>query len=281
VIDLHTHTCASDGTDTPEQLIDRAVALHLTALAITDHDTLKAHETAHGYAAGKPLRLITGIELSTRVPAEKNPSFRTAHILGYFRAAPDGGFVDWLETLRVQRKARNVALSERLRSLGFDVPLGEVESLGRNIAGRPHFAKIMVAKGYCRSHEEAFRLYLGETGAAYVEREDPSVEEGLERLRQAGALPFLAHPTRSCPPDQDPRPLLAGWKEAGLAGLEVWHPDHGERERSRLTNLAKELRLMTSGGSDYHGANKAEIRLGHGRHGEARTPDSVLEQFDW
>lgn len=281
MIDLHTHSTASDGTDTPEQLVEAAARAGVTALALTDHDTLAGSDVAAGVAAAAGLRFLRGLELSTRILEETDPAARTAHVLGYF---PDGvgeGFRGWLETRREARRERNRKMAERLKALGMEVTLAEAESHGRNITGRPHFARVMREKGYVRSWEEAFDRYLGETGAAYVEREDPAAEEGIARIREAGGIPSLAHLYRMGR-YEDPaaeEALVRRLVEAGLAAIEVWHSDHGREQVERYLGYARRYGLRVSGGSDYHGANKREIRLGCGREGALGIPSGVFDDL--
>lgn len=280
MIDLHTHTTASDGTDTPVELVEAALAAGLEALAITDHDTLLGSDEAVPVAAARGLRLVRALELSTRRTDDPDPECRSVHILGYFFEEPAPGFRAWLETLRAERRARNLGISKKLAALGIPVELEEAEALGRNITSRPHYARLMREKGYVATLQEAFDRYLGETGLAYVEREDPLPEEGIRKIREAGGIASLAHAFRLNKRDAaEEERILAGFVDAGLGAIEVWHSDHDLSSRSRYTNLAKKYGLAMTGGSDYHGANKPEVRLGRGRHSDWRVPLAVLDDL--
>jgi len=261
MIDLHTHSTASDGTDAPVRLAELALGAGLTAFAITDHDTLAGSDEAAGLAGA--VEVVRGIELSTRILDENRPASRSAHVLGYFFEDPPREFRVWLDSLKTARRWRNREMARRLNEQGIHVSLEEAEQLGLNVTGRPHFARLMRDKGYVGSWEEAFARYLGEHGSAYVEREDPPIREGLERIRSAGGVTSLAHPVRLEKPDasseEDLIGRLAAW---GLDGIEAWHPDHGPADVARYVSLAKRLGLITTGGSDYHGANKPSVRLG-------------------
>jgi predicted metal-dependent phosphoesterase TrpH len=154
MIDLHSHTTASDGTYSPAELIDAALAARLDALAITDHDTFGGYEEALSYAQSAGLRLVCGIEMSTKL---LQPSRKTVHLLGYFlNGGPASAFLDWIQGIQDSRRDRNRRLAARLQSMGIDIRIEEVDALGRNMAGRPHFARLMVQKGYCANPREAF-----------------------------------------------------------------------------------------------------------------------------
>ncbi len=280
MIDLHAHTTASDGTDAPAELVQIAIQAGIRALAITDHDTMDGCAPAETAAAGTPLRLIAGVELSTRVEEQPDPAFRSAHLLGYFPAGCNPDFPAWLEALRSRRRERNEGMIERLRKLGFEITLDEVSARARNIAGRPHFAQVLLEKGYCDTFEECFERYLGERGLAFVERADPPLEEGVARIRNAGGVPVLAHPVRTIPTLDEAGPTLKRWAAAGLAGVEVWHPSHDVWAQIVYWRLAGELGLAATGGSDYHGVYKPALHLGWGRAGEIQVPGSVLEDLD-
>ncbi len=280
MIDLHTHTTASDGTDTPAQIVENALAAGLEALAITDHDTLLGSDEAVPIAAARGLRLVRALELSTLRTEDPAPECRSVHILGYFFREPAPGFRAWLESLRAQRRARNVGISAKLAALGMPVAVEEAEALGRNITSRPHYARLMRDKGYVPTMQQAFDVYLGETGLAYVEREDPSPAEGIRRICEAGGIASLAHAFRlnKRDPAEEER-ILAGFVAAGLGAIEVWHSDHDQSSRSRYTNLAKKYNLAITGGSDYHGTHKPDVRLGRGRQSDWRVPLSALEDL--
>lgn len=278
LIDLHTHSSLSDGTDSPAELVRLAAQLGLEALALTDHDTLAgAHEAAEE-ARRLGLEFICGIELSARRAEEPDELRRTVHVLGYFFEPPGDGFAAWLRTLQEGRHARNRAMAERLQALGYDVKLEEAEALARHVTARPHFAEVLVRKGYFPSVRAAIDALLAEGAPAYVEKEDPSPEECIARVRAAGGVASLAHPRRLN--QQDPAAeerILRRLADAGLAALEVWHPDHDQRDASRYFGLARKYGLAVTGGSDYHGRRTPGLRPGDA--GRARVKRSVLDEL--
>ena len=191
MIDLHSHTDQSDGTFSPEELVAEAVRIGLRALAITDHDTFAGVDLAVPFAARSGLELIGGIELSTKFGGA------SVHLLGYFPCQPSSAeFRNWLDFLLESRRDRNRRLIERLRSLGIDITLAEVERVGRSLTGRPHFARVLVEKGFARDIQDAFDHYLDESARAYVQRHEVPVEEAIERIVAAGGVASLAHPVR-------------------------------------------------------------------------------------
>ncbi len=278
MIDLHTHTTESDGTYTPHQLIEAATKAGLEALAITDHDTFAGYEQALPYAQAAGLPVYCGIELST---ALGNPKQRTAHLLGYFpNGAASHGFRDWLAGMQAARRDRNQRMAQRLQSLGLDVHIDEVNALGRSMAGRPHFARLLVQKGYVGSQQEAFDRYLDEAAPGYVDREEPTLEEAIRLINDAGGVSSLAHPVRLGKRDATAEEeLIKKMADEGLKAIEVYHSDHTEQDTARYLGYAQKFGLKVTGGSDFHGDNKPSIRLGTGANQNLRISKQVLEQL--
>jgi len=278
VIDLHSHTNESDGTFTPGELVQLATELRLEALAISDHDTFAGFDQALPEAQSRGLDLVCGVELSTRVPGSK---VRTVHLLAYFlHQPPPTDFRAWLDELISGRRDRNRRLIASLREQGIDIDLPEVEKLGRTLTGRPHFARILIQKGYVSSYEEAFRRYLGETAPTYVERFAPFVVAAIQRVIDSGGLPVLAHPVRLGFRDLEAEEKFIGeLRDAGLVGIEVFHSDHRPADVERYSGLARKYNLAASGGSDFHGDVKPQIELGTGYHGNLNIPKSVLDHL--
>lgn len=281
MIDLHSHTDQSDGSSSPSDLIQEALNLKLEALGITDHDTLAGYDLAVPIAREKKLELICGIELSTRLEqADTTTRAPSVHLLGYFvRTAPTVTFRDWLVNWQNSRRERNLKLIKRLNDLGVDIKLEEVQQIGRNLTGRPHFAKVLVAKGYVKTTQEAFDKYLAETASAGVEREECSLIEGIRMVREAGGTPVLAHPYR-LPGGREEAPMssvLEKLVDQGLQGIEVFYSEHSEADRELYLKLATRYRLIPTGGSDYHGKYKPGIELGTGRDHNLALPYSLLE----
>ncbi len=271
MIDLHSHTDESDGTCSPAELIHEAVHAGVDVLGITDHDTFRGvdHAAPLGRQAG--IEVICGIELSTKLQGQ------SVHLLGYFFGDCNlQGFRDWILELQASRRERNVRLAARLRELGFDITLQEAEARGRGMTGRPHFAQLLVEKGYVKNFREAFDEYLDESAKGYVHRIEPQFAEGVARIRQAGGIASLAHPVRV---KADIPALLPELCDAGMNAIEAYHSDHTPRDTKRYLSLAERYGLMVTGGSDYHGAVKPGVNLGTGYKGNLKIPASLMEQF--
>ena len=270
MIDLHSHTNESDGTFSPAQLIAEAVRVGVTTLGITDHDTFSGYDLACGAARDAGVELICGIELSTKLHG------RSVHLLGYF-FKPEllADFRRWILELQAARRDRNVRLIARLRELGFDITLAEAEARGRGMTGRPHFAQLMVEKGYVKDLREAFDEYLDESAKGYVYRHEPLFADGVERIRQAGGIASLAHPVRV---KGDIPALMPELCAAGLNAIEAYHSDHTAAETQLYLELARQNGLHLTGGSDFHGAVKPGVMLGTGA-GNLRIPNDLVERL--
>lgn len=279
-IDLHAHTTASDGSFSPAELVAEAVQAKLTALAITDHDTFDGYYAALPHARAAGLRLIQGIEINSQLEMEAGRQ-RSAHVLAYFPAQePAPRFVHWIRTQQAERRQRNQRLIGSLQSRGIDIHLEEVETLGRSLAGRPHFARILVNKGYALSVEDAFGRYLGEGAPTYVERESFTTEQVIRIVRDGGGIPVVAHPIRlNLPHDELERDVITGLRNSGLLGLEVIHSEHGPEMAEYYARIAAGLDLLPTGGSDFHGSIKPDIQLGTGRDGNVRVPAKFLDDL--
>jgi 3',5'-nucleoside bisphosphate phosphatase len=276
-IDLHAHTTESDGTYSPAEIVRLACDLGLDALAVTDHDTFSGYEKAEPVAREMGLDLIRGIELNTRYFLEGRAARRSAHILAYFlNGMPGRQFTEWLEEERQARRERNQGLVQSLQQSGVNIELSEVEERGKTLAGRPHFASILIEKGYAGTSEEAFRRYLGEQAPSFVERQSKSSEHVIGIIRDAGGIPVVAHPVRLHLERAEERALIARFKDAGLLGLEIYHSEHPPELQAYYRQLAEELNLVPTGGSDFHGAVKPQIQLGTGANGNLRVPADFL-----
>lgn len=281
LIDLHSHTNASDGTFSPAELIALAASLRLAGLSITDHDTFAGYEAALPLATDAGLDLLCGIELSSRYYLPPNGAHRNLHLLAYFPAGrPSESFMGWLKKLQEDRRDRNRRLVAALQSRGIGISLDEVEQLGRSIAGRPHFARLLVRKGHARHTEEAFRLYLGENAPTFVERESPTTQQAIAIVAEGGGVAVVAHPVRLMISDPGlERRVLEELKAAGLGGLEVYHSDHSATLQSHYLRLAEELDLLPTGGSDFHGDAKPGVKLGRGIEDNIRVPRRFLDRL--
>lgn len=282
MIDLHTHTNESDGTYSPVELIDAAVNAGLEALAITDHDTFKGYEIALPCARQRGFDLVCGIEMSTRMILKRGTGgMKTVHLLGYFLTGPPSAeFLAWLGELQAGRRERNVRLVEKLKSMGLAIELEEVQALGRSLTGRPHFAKLLIQKGYAQSSDQAFREYIGEDAPGFVERDSPLLPNAIQCVLSAGGVPVLAHPVRLGIRNlEEEEAAIREMRDAGMVGMEVQHSDHSAADRLRYQAIAGKNGLASSGGSDFHGAAKPRIVLGSGIHSNVRVPKEWLEHM--
>lgn len=275
MIDLHSHTDRSDGTFTPAELIAEAVRVGLSGLAITDHDTFAGYDAAAACAAGAGLGLICCIELSTRYQGT------SVHLLGYFPITPPSKELRaWLDLILEGRRDRNKRLIAKLQSLGIDITLAEVETVGRTLTARPHFARVLVDKGYAKDIQDAFDKYLDESARGFVQRQEVPMEDALERILASGGVPSLAHPVRVAKNNWE---KLAEYVEdlagLGLRAIEVYHSDHSPESTSYYELLAERFNLGMTGGSDFHGANKPQISLGTGKRNNLQVPDQLFENL--
>ncbi len=250
-VDLHTHSTASDGTLAPEGVIEAAERCGLTALALTDHDTIDGVPAAREAGERLGIRVIAGVELSAF--QEDNE----IHLLA-MHVTHIASLETRLTGLRTGRYTRAQKIVEKLNTLGIPLTLDEVllQSNGGAV-GRPHVARALIARGFVHDFREAFTRYLGTAGTAFVARERLSIEDAIAIAHEAGALAIWAHPS-----DGGRRERLEPLVAAGLDGLEVRHPSHSAEDVKRLQALADFFGLVPSGGSDWHGAPDGPRRLG-------------------
>jgi 3',5'-nucleoside bisphosphate phosphatase len=252
-IDLHLHTTFSDGTLTPEATVREALRLGLGMIAICDHDTTEGVPPAQREAAGKPLRVVAGIELNTDYQGAE------VHILGYGLEVGAQSLQQALERMRSGRSNRNEAILERLRALGM--PLAEetlAEIAGGEIIARPHIAEAMVRAGYVESRQEAFNRFLAKGAKAFTERYSLTPLEACRVIVESRGIAVLAHPGKL-----DFRKIIEELLPAGLRGLEIYHPDNRDGQRRSLLALARREGLLVTGGTDSHGPGSGrQLELG-------------------
>ncbi len=248
-IDLHTHSTASDGTDPPAEVMRRARDAGLDVVALTDHDTLAGHDEAR-HALPPGLTLLPGMELSCRLAG------RSVHMLAYAVDPGNAELAAERAAIVEARAGRARGMVERLRELGVGITWPQVQALaGGGVVGRPHIARAMVAAGAIRRPDEAFTPeWIGAGGRAYVTRYAPDPVAAIGLIRAAGGAAVLAHPGAGSRGERLSDQAIAGLAAAGMAGLEVAHPDHDHAERERLGALAASLGLVPCGGSDDHGS---------------------------
>jgi hypothetical protein len=264
---LHTHSNLSDGLLSPTRLVELAASRGVQIMALTDHDSLEGIPEALEAASRHPgFTLIPGVEMSTDIPKGE------VHVLGYFLDPNDEQLREELASLRGSRLDRGRRIVEKLRGLGMDVTWERVQEIAAGAAvGRPHVAQALVEKGCVASFQEAFDLYIGRNGPAYVERTKMTPEETVALLRDSGGLPALAHPKDM----EDLEELLEDLVPAGLAGLETYYQDYDEDTIERLLSLARRHDLLPPGGSDYHGHGADHERLP----GDIPLPDEAIDAF--
>ncbi len=272
-VDLHTHTLASDGTDSPAQLVRKAAAAGLGAVAVTDHDTVGGLDEATEEGARCGIDVIRGCEISAR------SEFGEMHILGLWLPEDPGPLAHVLEELRNQRTSRNLIIIRKLVGLGVNISYEEVLAVaGGETVGRPHMAQVLLDKGYVGSLREAFERYLGYKGMAYEVKKTLSPVEAVTLLSGLGATVSLAHPRLIRCSDEWLEDEVAALKPHGLSAIEAYHSEHSQADERFCVDLAARHGLALSGGSDYHGAAKPGISLGTG-HGGLRVPAFVLEEL--
>lgn len=272
-MDLHSHTSRSDGILTPSELVLAASAVGVRLLAITDHDTLAAYrELIQGRAIPAPIELIPGVEINALaggIPLAEGE----LHILGFGMDPANEAFEAALAKQRSARKIRFERTVEKLRTVGMpiDAHLGHLDLSRDDALGRPTIARALIAAGYATSVEDAFNRLIGWGGPGYVQREGMGPRDAIDAILGAGGVPVLAHFSEA--PGQ--MPLLRELKEIGLAGLEVYYISFDRDTVELVGAVARQLGLLATGGSDYHGDTSSYAEA----HASLHVPDSVGERL--
>ena len=286
MIDLHAHTTVSDGGDSPRELVEKAVAAGLDAIAVTDHDNDSGCDEAVAAGHERGIEVVRGVEISCDVsvlsemglqPAERP----TMHLLGYFIPEEENPLSSGLAELQDARANRNVRIVERLNELGIPVTFEEVENEaggpGAQI-GRPHFAAVLVRHGAVPDYQTAFDEYLAKGAKAYLDRKLYSPDDAITLMLSAGVVPVLAHPFTLHLEASDLEMFVSSLVEAGLRGIEGYHGDRPEEDQEIYRSVGRDKGLIVSGGSDYHGDMRPDRSMPGGKYG-VTVPDVVLEEL--
>ncbi len=274
-VDLHSHSCFSDGTLTPEELVVLGIRQGLSALALTDHDTIDGLPSFH--AAGKKygIETISGIEYGTLYLHGKKRT--EIHIVGLDFDENSPAVLEQMSFLHHARDNRNQQMVDKISALGFPISMEEViKNAGGNIITRAHFANVMLEKSYIQSKAEAFQKYISPGLPAYVEREFLTPEQCIDSIKAAGGIAILAHPTLYSLDYGQIKILCRMLKKIGLDGIEGQYSTYVGNQAKKIRKIAFSTGLSLSGGSDFHGKNKPDIQLGCGK-GNLKIPYSYLE----
>jgi len=273
VIDLHTHSVYSDGTNTPAELVAMAEQRGLAALALTDHDTVGGIPELFASGKNSPVEVVAGIELSAE--CERG----TMHILGYLIDPACNALLEKIEKVKEGREERNLEILKKLNKLGYILLWSDVEKhVGQDVVGRPHFAAALVERGLVKSKKAAFDLLLAKGRPAYADRYRYTAKECIELIRSAGGVAVLAHPATLYLPDAQQLALVRELKDFGLGGIETYYAENQPQNMRKFSGWAEELDLVRTGGTDFHGKNTPDLKLGTG-FGQLHVPDEVLDQL--
>lgn len=277
-IDLHVHSCCSDGTATPEELVQLAIDNNLVAFALTDHDTVEGVARALDAAKGRNIQVIPGVELSceyTISPSRK----KEIHILGYNLDHTQPELVDTLSKIAEERDNRNRQMCKNLNAAGFPI---DYESLTARFKGtiltRAHFARFLLEQGAIPSIDFAFKEILAQDGPYFVSRKYLTPQSGIELIKKAGGIAVLAHPLLYKMSVTELHRLLTETKEYGLRGIEAMYSRNRGNDEAFVRKLAQDFDLFITGGTDFHGTNKPDLEIGRGE-GNLRVPVMLLENL--
>lgn len=259
MIDLHVHTTASDGQYSPTQIIQMAAEKNINLLAITDHDTINGIEEGKIAAEKAGITLIPGVELNINFPTGE------FHLLGLGLKTFSSSFTQILETLVYNREQRNIQMITKMQSAGVDISLEEMQTEFPNtILGRPHFAAMLVKKGFVKDRQVAFDKYLGKGRPWFVDRVGSNLDEAIIAIKESGGVPVVAHPMSLYLSWGKLPDTLKDFYERGIAGIEAYHPGARVTDCIRLEETARKIGLFVTAGSDFHGEKiRADRKLGH------------------
>lgn len=259
MIDLHTHSTASDGTYTPAQLMEYANARNINAIALTDHDSIDGIIEAQKKARELSMEFIPGIELSIQWPTGE------FHLLGLGLQSPSKELLGAIDFLRQERDNRNIKMAQKLQEQGIAITYEEVvEKAGTKTIGRPHFASLMIEKGFIRQRQQAFDQYFAKGRPCYVERTGLDLEDAVKAIKTSGGIPVQAHPLSMYVSWGKMEDTMIDIQMHGVEGLEAWHPGTRVSEAYRLEELARKLGMTATAGSDFHGEKvRADRKIGY------------------
>ncbi len=255
-IDLHTHSSQSDGSFNPTTLVKEAHTAGLGAIALTDHDTVSGVEEAIDAGQKYGVEVISGVEIST------SHNGKPVHILGYGIDLLDDGLAGLLEKLQKIRRNRNSQILEKLAEQGIRIDEEELASITPGLIGRPHIARLLIERKEVSNFEQAFSKFLRKNGRAYVEAEKFPATESIKTINRAGGVAVLAHPTTFDYSMQRIKEMVGEMANNGLGGIEAFYPGHSTKTSRKLVEMAAELNILVTGGSDFHGSIKPGIAIG-------------------
>lgn len=277
-IDLHVHSNCSDGSCTPEELVELAIQNDLVAFALTDHDTVEGVERAMKAAEEKHIQVIPGVELSCEY--EISPSRKKEiHILGYNLDYNQPDLCETLDAVAKERDDRNRKMCENLNRDGYPIDYESLmERFKNTIVTRAHFARFLLEKGAISSIDSAFKKILAQDGPYFVMRKYLTPERGIQLIKKAGGIPVLAHPLLYKMSVTELHNLLTELKGYGLQGIEAMYSRNRGNDEAFVRKLASEYDLFITGGTDFHGTNKPDLEIGRGE-GNLRVPVMLLENL--
>ncbi len=276
MIDLHTHSTVSDGSDPPGRIPELAAAAGCRAIALTDHDSLAGLSEARARAGEIGIGFVSGCEISCRAPGSAS-----MHVLVYFVEDDDRPLAVELDALRADRHRRNLALADRLGQLELPVTYEEVLAVAGSEAGmgRPHFAQVLVANGVADSIQDAFDRYLATGRPGYVPKSRLEGPDVARMARASGGVAVLAHPFSLGLDGPELATVVETLAGSGFGGIEAFYGRYRPEQRAALVDLAHRFDLVATGGSDYHGVVKPDLTVGTGQ-GDLEVPDSVLDALE-
>lgn len=271
-IDLHCHTTCSDGTDSPKELVRKAKALGLRAVAVTDHDTFRGH--LEGMLAGMEygVEFVPGVELSSMYMGEH------IHLLAYYADEHSRRLKELMDRAVYERAHRNEKMVQLLHDAGYPIDMDIIRERfpGQTMIGRPHISEVLLEKGYVNSVREGVVTLMGRDAPYYVPRYHVPLLDYIRAVREAGGVPVIAHLYQYRMTDEQRREMIRDAADAGLLGLEGMYSTYDKDQQETVFAFAKEFGLICTGGSDYHGDGKPGIHLGTGM-GDLKVPYALLE----
>jgi hypothetical protein len=262
-IDFHMHTTHSDGSLSPRELIRQCHQKKLACISVTDHDTMSSYKICKEEGEKWGLEVVPGVEISVQF----EPG--TLHILGYFQDPAHPALKKVFQEIQAARRERNPRIIEKLNALGVPITLEEViaeaggeDSPDQKQIGRPHFARVLIKKGYARNFEEAFQKYLTKGKPAYVDKRRVASKEAIQLIREAGGIASVAHPKQMRLSPEALEKEMEKLAEEGLEAIEVYNSCQTPEDNRLFKKVAQRFNLVETGGSDFHGANKPEVELG-------------------